>query len=159
MFCKGLAFCVSVLWSCGYSLLVHLRLLELSNVLFVFRQSHVQALDFIVHSSLFQVLFRHDQLHIFIHICKLPDFWVHVGYLFFHLGNFFLSGADLSLQFLDFVIEYKLELFQFLCFALQVKYASQLVLNGFVSFIDFLYFALFIFGKFLELLFLIIDTN
>jgi hypothetical protein len=59
--------------------------------------------------------------------------FVHFVGLGFHFGDLLLSGGDVLFEFLDFVVEDVLELFEFLGFFFKIIDFSLIGIDGFVS--------------------------
>ena len=71
-----------------------------------------------------------DQVKVVTDSLEMLDLDLHLVDLLVQAGNVILTRQDISLQFLDLVIEHELELFKLLCLLLQLDDACIFILNG-----------------------------
>lgn len=96
--------------------------------------------DLFIHGRLFLIQIFNHLTQCVIHSIEAFKFLIHIIGLVLHILNFFFSRANFTLQFLDFVVQNKFELFKFL--------------GTFFQFINFLFFVTDLSVRFFNLLIL-----
>lgn len=105
-------------------------ILERLDVIDVVDLVLIELTHFLLHSASFGYQILDYEIHVVVGSLEVDDLTVHVGDLFSHFGYFFLSRADISLEFFDLVIQDEFELFELLGFLFEFVDTCHLVSYG-----------------------------
>ena len=112
-------------------------ILELSLVVLLVIKLHSENFDFVGETLLSHSQVVDNECQVLVDSVEVLELLAHLVCLLVEFLNLDLSGTNISLQFLDLVVEYELELFKLLGLLLEIDDSLIFVLNGGISLRDF----------------------